>query len=198
MTYLFARRYADTIEHLEQTLEIDASFWMIHITLALAHARIGNYEEAVATASQCPDNMETKAALAKIEAVAGNRDRARAILRELMKEQGASPRMRFRMAGIHTEIGEPDAAFECLSKALEGRTAVIVYPAADPSFDNLRDDPRWCNLRRNTLVFCQLELLPRLRPKDILIARITMRNFERITDNLGVISVQKSASGKLH
>ncbi len=152
-TYLYARRYANAIEHLKQTLEIDPSFWMVHIVLALAHARIGNYHEAVAAAGHCPDDLARKTVLGMLAAIAGKRDDALAILHELMNEQSASPRMRYRMAGIHAELGDLNAAFECLGKALEGRTGQIVYLAADPSFDNLRDDPRWVDvLRRVGLV----------------------------------------------
>lgn len=147
MTYLYARRYAEAIEHLKQTLEIDPSFWMVHIVLALAHARIGNYKEAMAAAGRCADAAR-KLVVGMVEAIAGERDDARAISRELMSEQSASPRMRYRMAGIHAELGEPDAAFECLERALDGRTGQIVFLAADPSFDNLRDDPRWLDLVR--------------------------------------------------
>jgi hypothetical protein len=83
-----------------------------------------------------------------VEAIAGKRDDACAISRELMSEQSVSPRMRYRLAGIHAALRDLDAAFECLGKALDGRTGQIVFLAADPSFDNLRDDPRWLDLVR--------------------------------------------------
>jgi TolB-like protein len=147
-TYLYARRYGDAIEHLKQTLDIDPSFWMIHIILALAQARIGNHEEAIAAAGRCADDTARKTVVGMVEAISGKRDDARAISRELMKEQSVSPRMRYRLAGIHAELGDLDAAFESLGKALDGRTGQIVFLAADPSFDNLRADPRWLDLVR--------------------------------------------------
>jgi TolB-like protein len=147
-TYLYARRYADAIQHLRQTLEIDPSFWMVHIVLALAHTRSGNYEEGLAAADRCPDEVAKKTVLGMVNAIAGKRNEARSILHELMKEQGASPRMKYRIAGMHAELGELDAAFECLGKALEGRTGQIIYLTADPSFDSLRDDSRWMDLVR--------------------------------------------------
>lgn len=145
-TYLYARRYADAIQQLKQTLEIDPSFWMVHIVLALAHARSGDYEGGVAAANQCPDHVAKKTVLGMVNAIAGKRNDTRAILRELVNEQAASPRMKYRIAGMHAELGDLDAAFECLSKALEGRTGQIVFLTADPSFDNLRDDRRWTDL----------------------------------------------------
>jgi predicted Zn-dependent protease len=148
MTYLYARRYAEAIEHLKQTLEIDHSFWMVHIVLALAHARIGNYKEAMAAAGRCADDAVRKLVVGMVEAIAGELDDARTIARELMNECGVFPRMRYRMAGIHAELRDFDAAFECLGEALDGRTGQIVFLAADPSFDNLRDDPRWDDLVR--------------------------------------------------
>jgi TolB-like protein/DNA-binding winged helix-turn-helix (wHTH) protein len=147
-TYLYARRYGDAIEHLKQTLDIDPSFWMIHIILSLAQARIGNHEEAMVAAGRCADDTARKTVVGMVEAISGKRDDARAISRELMGEQSVSPRMRYRLAGIHAELGDLDAAFEWLGKALDGRTGQIVFLAADPSFDNLRDDPRWLDLVR--------------------------------------------------
>jgi TolB-like protein len=148
LTCLYARRYGDAIEHLKQTLEIDPSFWMVHVVLALAHARIGNYDEAMAAAGRCADNVARQLMVGMVEAIAGKRDEACAMLSELRNETGASPRMNYRMAGIHAELKQLDAAFECLKKALEGRTGQIVYLTADPSFDNLHDDQRWMDLVR--------------------------------------------------
>lgn len=119
------------------------------VILAVAQARNGNYEEGVAAANRCPDDAARKATLGMVNAISRKRDEACAVLRELVNEQGASPKMRYAMACIHAELGQLDDAFECLAKALEGRTVQLVYLAADPCFDSLRDDPRWRDLLRN-------------------------------------------------
>jgi len=146
--YLNARRYADAIGHLKQTLEIDPSFWMGLEILALAYARSGQYEEALAAIDRHASDVRIKAVLGMVKALAGKTDEACSIVRDLMKEQPVSPRMRYRIAGIYAELGEFDNAFECLGKAIDGRSPEIVYLAADPNYDKLHPDPRWQNLLR--------------------------------------------------
>lgn len=148
LTYLYARQYGKAVEQLKETLAIDPSFWITHTQLPIAYARNGSYQEAVAAAGHCPDDVARNVTLGQVKAIAGQRDEASAIVCELMKEQGDSTRVRYRMAAILAELGELDAAFECLKISLQGRTGQIVFLASDPSFDNLRNDPRWGDLVR--------------------------------------------------
>jgi TolB-like protein/DNA-binding SARP family transcriptional activator len=148
VTYLYARRYTEAIEHLKQTLEIDASYRMVHAVLALAFARNGNHREALAAAEGCSDDDAGKAILGIVSAITGSQDMARVVLNELRNHGALLPRTAYFVAAIHAELGELDNAFRFLGQALDGRTGQIVYLAADPSFDNLRDDSRWLDLLR--------------------------------------------------
>jgi tetratricopeptide (TPR) repeat protein len=147
-TYMFARRYSAAIEHLKQTLEIDPSFWMTHVVLAIAYARNGMCQEAIAAADRCENGVTRRTVRGIVSAVSGRPDEARIVLIELRSDVGATPRMKYRIAGIHAELGEIDEAFECLNQALEARTGQIVYVRADPAFDNLHSDARWLDLLR--------------------------------------------------
>jgi TolB-like protein/DNA-binding winged helix-turn-helix (wHTH) protein/tetratricopeptide (TPR) repeat protein len=149
VTYLYARRYTEAIEHLKQTLEIDASYRMVHAVLGLAFARNGNHREALAAAEGCSDDDAGKAILGIVSAITGSQDMARVVLNELRNHGALLPRTAYFIAAIHAELGELDNAFRFLGQALNGRTGQIVYLAADPSFDNLRDDPRWMDLVRH-------------------------------------------------
>jgi tetratricopeptide (TPR) repeat protein len=148
LIYLYARREGEAIEHLKQILEIDPSFWMGFGILALAYARSGDYEEALAAIDRCPKDASAKAVLGMVQALFGKPDEARSILRELMNEKSVATKVTYPLAGIHAELGEPDDAFECLGKALNGRSPQIAFLAADPNFDKLRHDPRWGDLLR--------------------------------------------------
>jgi hypothetical protein len=50
------------------------------------------------------------------------------------------------MAGAYVALGDIDAAFRVLSKAVKERRAKFIK--ADPRFDPLHSDPRWLDLMR--------------------------------------------------
>jgi hypothetical protein len=65
------------------------------------------------------------------------------------------------MAIAHARLNDADEAFAWLDRAAESRDMNLVCLAVDPSFDRLRDDPRW----RATLARFRLPVIdPRVRP----------------------------------
>ena len=49
-------------------------------------------------------------------------------------------------AMLHTGLGEADAAFEWLDRALEDRRGWLAYLKVEPLLDPLRSDPRFTRL----------------------------------------------------
>jgi hypothetical protein len=50
------------------------------------------------------------------------------------------------IASIYAGLGENDAAFEWLDKAVEKRFGPLIYLNVNPIWDNLRSDPRFKTL----------------------------------------------------
>ncbi|HET7151875.1 MAG TPA: protein kinase [Candidatus Acidoferrum sp.] len=79
-------------------------------------------------------------------ASAGNKSDAQAVLQTLLaraKESYASP---FDIALIYTALGDKDAAFAWLDKAVAERSTWLVYSKWEPRLDPLRYDPRFPKL----------------------------------------------------
>ncbi len=52
------------------------------------------------------------------------------------------------VADGYAAIDELDKAFTWLEKALEARSAGLIYLGVDPAYDSLREDPRFVELLR--------------------------------------------------
>jgi hypothetical protein len=52
------------------------------------------------------------------------------------------------IATIHLGLGETDRTFEWLERGCEERAAALVNLDVEPTFDPLRADPRFAELRR--------------------------------------------------
>jgi hypothetical protein len=56
----------------------------------------------------------------------------------------------YRIARIHTALGQRDQAFAVLERAYENRDWFLPRLKVDPAFDSLRDDPRFKDILRRT------------------------------------------------
>jgi tetratricopeptide (TPR) repeat protein len=82
-------------------------------------------------------------ALGMAYAAAGRMTDARQQLERLLAlahERHVSPN---EVALVYAWLGDADAAFAWLERALEGRESQLVYLAVDPAWEPLHDDPRF-------------------------------------------------------
>jgi hypothetical protein len=49
-------------------------------------------------------------------------------------------------AAVHVALGDHDAAFALMTRAIDAREEWLLFIKADPDFDGLREDPRWSGL----------------------------------------------------
>jgi len=144
--YYFARRPDQAIEQLRKALDLDSSFVRAHFLLARAYAQKGQCNQAIEEfqrAKALDAKVEMLGGLGQGYASCGRKDEARRVLNELLelsKQHYVSPHW---IASIYAGLGERDAAFEWLNKAVELRFGPLIYLKVNPIWDNLRSDPRF-------------------------------------------------------
>ncbi len=110
----------------------------------------GQFPEAIAELHKALELSEGDtnelAALAYGDAVTHDVAAARAILSELNGRSKQTYVQPLVLAMIHIGLGEANEAFDWLSKAIEDRSAGLVYLKVDPVFDPVRSDPRFADL----------------------------------------------------
>jgi TolB-like protein/Tfp pilus assembly protein PilF len=140
------------IEQLKKALEFDADFPWAHISLAQAYALRGMYEESLAAcervASLFGGNPHSRALRSLILAMAGKTEEAKTILNELNERPKLDPMALIRSAESWSVLGKKDKAFQFLEAAYQDRASPLIYLDVRPTFDNIRSDPRFVDLRR--------------------------------------------------
>ncbi len=145
-TFLMARRYAESIEEGRRAVDLAPENSFAHGHLGLALVQNGVFGEGIAEleeATRLEDAPLLKAFLAYGYAMAGRESDARALLSEVEEISRERYICAYEIAVAHLSLGDEDAAFEWLEKALEDRAACIPILNVDPRLDTLRDDPRY-------------------------------------------------------
>ena len=137
------RDYNCAIEQLRRTLEIapypGAVRW-----LGLAYAHLGRWNDAMDAVRKAvelaPERPDILADLAYVQALAGQTEEARAVLRRAKMQ----PLEGFNIARAHVALGEADSAFGWLERS--NWRWPHRATRSDPALDPLRADPRFAQL----------------------------------------------------
>jgi serine/threonine-protein kinase len=149
--YYFARQFNEAVVELQRALELDPGFAPTRTWLGFAYAGLGRYDDAIHAMQQAvPDSaMTSNAVLGAVYAWAGQRDRARVILRSLVaraKREDVHP-MDFSL--LYAALGQRDEAFRWLRRAYEERSFLLIWINVATWYDGVRDDPRFAELVRD-------------------------------------------------
>jgi eukaryotic-like serine/threonine-protein kinase len=147
---VFERQYDKAIAHLEKAVQIDPAYARNHLILAEAYALRGTYDRALAEAEKAAvlsDDAGARADLGFVHAMAGRRQEALAVVRNLMDrydrhEDGSAG----GLAIVYAGLGDLDQAFVWLDRSRTLLDPVIGDLKVDPRFDKLRGDPRFAKL----------------------------------------------------
>lgn len=142
----YARDYKSAIETYKKALAIDPNFLPAHKGLMLAYEQSREHrlalDETIAFLSLAGD-----AALAAMVRAAGDYPTAirkwQSVLERQARAVYVAPMV---LADLAARNGDRAAAFAWLSKALEQRSAPLVYLKVDPVYDRIREDPRFKEL----------------------------------------------------
>jgi tetratricopeptide (TPR) repeat protein len=148
--------YDQEVEQCRKTLEMDPSFPLAHACLSDAYKNKRMYPEAIAEMLKAIDlsrgSVVWVSGLGQTYALAGRRDEALKVLRQLQarsKQEFVSANL---FAYIYAGMGDRDQAFTWLEKAYEERSDLVAAFRIGRQLDPLRSDPRYQDfLRRMNL-----------------------------------------------
>jgi tetratricopeptide (TPR) repeat protein len=145
-----ARRWAQGVEQLEKTIEMDGGFPAARWVLGLTWLQAGEPDKAIselqAARRLASDSPHILGSLAQALGVGGHRAEHDAVLRELRelgRRKYVSP---YHFAAAHLGSGNRDAAMRELREAVAERAHWAAYFHVTPTLDVLRDHPGFIRL----------------------------------------------------
>ncbi|UCC81710.1 MAG: tetratricopeptide repeat protein, partial [Gemmatimonadota bacterium] len=157
ITYFYANRYDESIAWLRKALELDPGFVWAHVYLAHNYVMKGDsaaaiiHADRVDAASRSTGNPTMVAYVGWDYGCAGAREKAEATLAGALELHAQGSIGAMAVANIYVGLGEKDAAFEWMRRAVEERGGTVVYLKSAYGrtlHTDLRSDPRYDELRR--------------------------------------------------
>ena len=143
-----SRDYERAYEQARLLVEIAPAFWLGHSALGLVHLRSGNPAEAILELHGAQLGHYSYGWRGCAYALAGERDKAEELLREIERVRQGRYVSPVSDAMIYTELGDIDAAFARLESAFRDRDFQLYSLQTEPVFDKLRLDARYKDLLR--------------------------------------------------
>lgn len=147
--YYFSRQYDRAIQQLQGVLELDPAFPRAHMVV-IVYVQQGRYAEALASLDKWQQGdgaAQTKPwMLVYIHGCSGQKEKARAELKNLQAENRKHPVEPYAMAFASVGVGNKEAALDWLEKAYGQHSNGLTSLKVDPAYDPLRGDPRFQEL----------------------------------------------------
>lgn len=149
---ILCRRYDRAILEARRILDDDPEYFLAYFLLAVCYRYQNLKDEAIAAQRRCVELSGNAALmlgwLGLTLAVSGEQHEARDVLKGLqnLSEQQYVPPTSF--AWIHLGLGNVDAAFEWLNRAVQECDQMIMPIKSYAFFDPIRTDPRFTSLLR--------------------------------------------------
>ena len=149
------REYDKALELAERTVELDPSFANAHFQLSQIYAKLKRLEDARRESKIAVDLVQEKfpkmhERIAAYLAYSGNdKEEVRRLLPALEAsfEQPMGARAT-EIAGYHIYLGEVDTGFDWLARSYSKKESELFGVAFDPTFDGIRNDPRYQSLMK--------------------------------------------------
>lgn len=142
-----ARDYEGALAHAHRAVVIDPEFWIGYMALGQAYERLDHVDlalDALMTAARLSGGNSKPIALrAYVLARAGRGDDAQDLLRTLeavARDRYLAPAA---FALVHAGLGNREAVFEWLDKAMVARDVHLIFLTMDSKWDEFRSDPRF-------------------------------------------------------
>ena len=142
-----ARRFEQARQRLTTALDIAPNHWLAHASLGRLLVAEGKVDAGVASLRRAvelaPDSVRPRAHLAVQLATMGQTGEARSLLEQMHRRASYAFVPPTSLAMVHAALGEKDAALGELARAYDVRDTRLVELKGDPSWDSLRNEPRF-------------------------------------------------------
>jgi TolB-like protein/DNA-binding winged helix-turn-helix (wHTH) protein/Tfp pilus assembly protein PilF len=149
---VYAGRYDEAVQQAQRALEIDPGFFLGHVYLGEAYtakkeyqAAISEFQKALAISN---GNVWASSAIAWTYALAGQRRKSEASLRDMVHTAKNREDLALQLATVYAAQGENDQAFAWLEKAYQRRDGGLILLNVGTGFQSLHVDPRFADLDR--------------------------------------------------
>jgi len=137
------RRYDAALESITKNLELDPEGVLRYFYLGLVYLQKSLHKEALAAIRKSTELGLNRCWLGYAYGIAGEKEKARAILEEINKISQESYVLPIAYIIVYMGLGEMDKVYEYLEKGYEERDSYLTLLNVDPIFDPLRSDPRF-------------------------------------------------------
>ncbi len=148
--HFYRRDFEAALEQCDHAIGLNPHFSPAYWILGLVQEQREEFDEALAAIQRAiqlsPNSPMMQAALARIQALSGQKDEARrgcARLKDLAGKRYVSP---FDIATVLFALDETKEGFEWLAKAYQDRCFELVCVRADPRLEPVRSHPRFREL----------------------------------------------------
>ena len=141
------RRYDDAVGQYQNALALDPNFGLARRGLGLTYLQKGESGLALAELERADELLgdpRTRADLAYGYAIAGNRMKTQAILDDFLRRAPSEHVPAITLGRVYLGLGDRDRTFEWLFRAVD--EGELLSLTVDPTYDPLRDDPRFAKL----------------------------------------------------
>ena len=147
-----AGRLQESLAKAEEIIEMDSNYPQGHLQRGNVLEQLGRAPEAVRELERCAELMGPTA-LVKYPLCfaldrAGNRERARRIVEEMLEAARQRYVKPWFLGMAHVAIDEIDAAFEYFEQSFAERDAWVIWFATEPKLERIHRDPRFVRLLR--------------------------------------------------
>jgi DNA-binding SARP family transcriptional activator/TolB-like protein/tetratricopeptide (TPR) repeat protein len=147
--HYFLGAYEQAIEEFHHAIDLDPYHVLAYLGAGLAWIQLEEYDRALAEYQRAADiigtpHATTLALMGHAEGLAGRKDRAATIRRQLVELRAAGTYVApHYLAIVSIGLGDFRTALDRLEESLAERSAAILYARIDPVVDPLRSEPRF-------------------------------------------------------
>ena len=152
LRYYLARRYDSAVQQSLNTVDLDPSFAAAHLILGESYIQQGKHKESLDELQKAADlsgNSSLYSAQVGVSlALAGEKSRARRLIRELQDVSTKRYVSPYGMAQIYAALNDKEQTYKWLETGYRDRAVWMSYLAVDPVFDSVRSEDRFQDLLR--------------------------------------------------